>query len=331
MAQHDYNLANADGATFRTDLNNALQAILTNNSGATVPTTTAAFMFWVDTSNATTYYIKQRNHDNTAWVIISEYDTVSKTFSNYTILAATIHAATSKATPVDADELPIVDSAASNVLKKLTWANLKTTLASTFLSLSGGSLTGQLISTLAIGTKPFAVTSTTKCDNLNADLLDGYDTSTTGAASKIPVVNASGTLPLTSGVTLGNTAIADASTLDFYLEGTWTPVVTAYSGTITTASAANSTFTRNGNRVTIDTDITVTTNGTGATLIKVSGLPYNSSLSCTGNGVGVNSSTNKMCWVQTSGNNNYVYLGNYDGTYPIASGQTIRFSLTYQV
>lgn len=35
------------------------------------------------------------------------------------------NAATSKATPVDADEIPMVDSAASNGLKKLTWANLK--------------------------------------------------------------------------------------------------------------------------------------------------------------------------------------------------------------
>lgn len=37
-------------------------------------------------------------------------------------------AAASKATPVDADLIPIVDSAASNVLKKLTWANLKATI-----------------------------------------------------------------------------------------------------------------------------------------------------------------------------------------------------------
>lgn len=47
---------------------------------------------------------------------------------NAAVLAATINAATSKTTPVDADELPLVDSAASNVLKKLTWLNLKTTL-----------------------------------------------------------------------------------------------------------------------------------------------------------------------------------------------------------
>lgn len=48
------------------------------------------------------------------------------------VTAAHIHAATAKATPVDADELGIVDSAASNDLKKLTWANLKATLLAYF-------------------------------------------------------------------------------------------------------------------------------------------------------------------------------------------------------
>lgn len=43
-----------------------------------------------------------------------------------------INGLTSKTTPVDADELVISDSAASNAAKKLTWANLKATLASTF-------------------------------------------------------------------------------------------------------------------------------------------------------------------------------------------------------
>ena len=34
MAQHDYNIANQTGANFRTDLNNALSAIVSNNSGS---------------------------------------------------------------------------------------------------------------------------------------------------------------------------------------------------------------------------------------------------------------------------------------------------------
>lgn len=38
------------------------------------------------------------------------------------------HAATGKTTPVDADEIPLADSAASFGLKKLTWANLKATI-----------------------------------------------------------------------------------------------------------------------------------------------------------------------------------------------------------
>jgi len=46
-------------------------------------------------------------------------------FSNVDLVT---HAAPSKTTPVDADEFPLVDSAASNLLARLTWANLKATL-----------------------------------------------------------------------------------------------------------------------------------------------------------------------------------------------------------
>lgn len=47
-------------------------------------------------------------------------------------ISTPVHAATSKTTPVDADEIPVVDSASSNILKKLTWANLKATLKTYF-------------------------------------------------------------------------------------------------------------------------------------------------------------------------------------------------------
>jgi hypothetical protein len=56
--------------------------------------------------------------------------------ADITVIAPGTHAATSKTTPVDADELPIVDSAASNVLKKLTWANLKATVKSYYDSVT---------------------------------------------------------------------------------------------------------------------------------------------------------------------------------------------------
>jgi|GEM_PF-1083898 hypothetical protein len=47
-------------------------------------------------------------------------------------VANSINSATAKTTPVDADLFGLVDSAASNVLKKLTWANIKATLKTYF-------------------------------------------------------------------------------------------------------------------------------------------------------------------------------------------------------
>ena len=68
---HDMNLANQSGASFRADLNNALQAILTNNSSASAPTTTAAYMFWADTNTGT---LKIRNSANDGWIELLQLD-----------------------------------------------------------------------------------------------------------------------------------------------------------------------------------------------------------------------------------------------------------------
>lgn len=69
--QHDYVLDNQAGSAFRADINNALGAIVTNNSGATEPTTKYAFQFWVDTS-VTPNLLKLRNAANTAWITIGD-------------------------------------------------------------------------------------------------------------------------------------------------------------------------------------------------------------------------------------------------------------------
>lgn len=55
-----------------------------------------------------------------------------------------LHAIGDKATPADADELALVDSADSWSLKKLTWANIKTALSSVFLPLTGGNISGNV-------------------------------------------------------------------------------------------------------------------------------------------------------------------------------------------
>jgi hypothetical protein len=67
VAQHDYVIANGTGAAVRSDLNGALAAIATINSGATAPSTTYAFQLWADT---TTGLLKIRNAANSAFVTV---------------------------------------------------------------------------------------------------------------------------------------------------------------------------------------------------------------------------------------------------------------------
>ena len=71
MAQHDYVIANGTGAAVRSDLNNALAAIVSNNSGSTAPATTYAYQWWADTSAGT---LKLRNGTNDNWIVIQELD-----------------------------------------------------------------------------------------------------------------------------------------------------------------------------------------------------------------------------------------------------------------
>ena len=66
--QHDYSLADQSGASFRSDLNNALSAIASNNSGSTDPATTFSHQWYVDTGDST---LKIRNAANSAYVNVS--------------------------------------------------------------------------------------------------------------------------------------------------------------------------------------------------------------------------------------------------------------------
>jgi hypothetical protein len=67
MAQHDYIIANQSGAAFRSDLNNGLAAIVSQNSGTAQPSTTYAYQWWADTA---TGLLKIRNAANNAWITI---------------------------------------------------------------------------------------------------------------------------------------------------------------------------------------------------------------------------------------------------------------------
>lgn len=71
MSQHDYSIANQTAPSLRTDLNNALSAIVSQNSGTTAPSTTYANMLWYDTTND---ILKMRNEANTGWIELLTFD-----------------------------------------------------------------------------------------------------------------------------------------------------------------------------------------------------------------------------------------------------------------
>jgi hypothetical protein len=72
MSQHDYNIALQTLSTFVNDLNAALVAIASHNSGPSAPTRPIAFMLWADTTND---LLKIRDAANATWITIGRLST----------------------------------------------------------------------------------------------------------------------------------------------------------------------------------------------------------------------------------------------------------------
>ena len=71
-------IANQGFPAFRSDLNDALQALVSLNSGATAPSATFANMPWYDTANN---ILKIRNEDNDAWISVLTLDQSADTLT----------------------------------------------------------------------------------------------------------------------------------------------------------------------------------------------------------------------------------------------------------
>jgi hypothetical protein len=71
MSQHDLDIANQGFPATRADLNLALKALGSSNSGATAPSTTYANQLWYDTANN---ILKIRNEDNDAFISLFTLD-----------------------------------------------------------------------------------------------------------------------------------------------------------------------------------------------------------------------------------------------------------------
>ena len=85
MAQHDYVIDNQTAPNFRADLNNALLAIVSNNSGSSAPSTTYANMIWYDSG---ANILKMRNEADDVWINLGTLDQVANTFAANILLAS---------------------------------------------------------------------------------------------------------------------------------------------------------------------------------------------------------------------------------------------------
>ena len=74
MAEHDFIIDNGTGSAVRTDLNNVLQAIASNNSKSGALTTNYAYQWHVDTSDGN---LKIRNAANNGYVTIGPVATTN--------------------------------------------------------------------------------------------------------------------------------------------------------------------------------------------------------------------------------------------------------------
>lgn len=190
MSQHDYDIANQAGAAFRTDLNSALAAIVSNNSGATAPSTTFAYQWWADT---TTGLLKIRNAANSAWVTVGTLASAnlglatlaSPTFTG-TVTIPTVAIAAGTVTGIT--DLAIADGGTGASTAAAAFAALKQAATS--------SATG--VVELATDAEAQAGTDATRCvtpDNLGAVVLglgQAYTDVTASRASGVTYTNSTG-------------------------------------------------------------------------------------------------------------------------------------------
>lgn len=125
MAQHDYDIGNQAGSAFRSDLNNALAAIVSINSGSSDPATMFAYQLYADTTNN---LLKQRNAGNSAWITIG---TLGATNWGLAALASPTFTGVPSAPTA---------SAGTNTTQIATTAFV----VSSYLPLAGGTVTGNV-------------------------------------------------------------------------------------------------------------------------------------------------------------------------------------------
>lgn len=188
--------------------------------------------------------------------------------------ASIIHAATSKTPPIDADEIPLIDSAASYGLKKLTWASLKATLKTyldtLYLAIVAPGTNGNVLtSNGSAWTSAVPAVQLSKASS--SEVATGTDDAKYVTAKSIKdSVNVPNAAPSTAGNVLTSVAGAWVSaTPTVVASGTYTPTLTEVTN-CPTLGTYQAQWLRVGNVVTVSGQINIDPGATGDVNLAIS-------------------------------------------------------------
>jgi hypothetical protein len=322
MSQHDLNIANQGFPAFRADLNDALVALGSTNSGATAPATTYANQLWYDTANN---ILKIRNEDNDAWISLLTLNQTADSVSEIATAIATLGAgsASNPALTTAGDTntgifFPAADTIAfaeggvevmridnaGNIGVGTTSPNTKFDVNGLITGRNGIKVTSSLASLVATSTV-FLEQDTSASSRI---LATGADAGTSPTFSTVLLNNAGGvfgattlsetglavrslgiggTTPSSSGTGITfpatQSASSNANTLDDYEEGSFTPTFTSGLTSVVYATQTGK-YTKIGNLVHFQLILGLTSANRDANIVTISGLPFASSSSPNTNG-----------------------------------------------
>lgn len=250
MSQHDLDIANQGFPATRADLNNALKALGSTNSGATAPSTTYANQLWYDTANN---ILKIRNEDNDAFISLFTLDQANDDIESLGVGTsspqASVHAVTT-----DFKALQLEGPRPTAFFKETDGSadeNFQ-------IRLNGGDL---LLSKQndaqdnAVDVLTLKQSGNVEIDDGNLVLASGHGIDFSATA------NSAGTM--------------GSELFDCYEEGSWSPTGIASSGSAPTFSTASGTYTKIGRLVTVNATINnITVGDTANAVFGVSSLPF---------------------------------------------------------
>jgi hypothetical protein len=185
----------------------------------------------------------------------------------------------------------------------------------TFASASGSSLSFGTSNSYGSG-----ITNTAMTINPAANV---QFNATIGVGNATPTTSGAGiTFPATQ------SASSDANTLDDYEEGTWTPTAAFSSGTLTSYTSSGI-YTKIGNIVVLQAQVTITVGVGGAGAVVISGFPFTVSGSSEWGAYGrENSNTGKM--LNGSISSTQVALYFYDNSFCGANANSLPVTIVYR-